>query len=177
MEPVYGVHLARVTANDDPEQLGRVRLVALGVTGKEEFWARVATLSAGPNRGTWFIPEVDDEVLVAFEAGDLRRPIVIGSLWNDVARPPETDPARKVVRERGIEVEDTNGNGIVLEPGGIRIRASANVKVQTSTLELSAGVTYVNAGLTRFSGVVQTETLIATSVIAQSYTPGAGNIW
>ena len=177
MEPVYGVHRASVVANDDPEQLGRVRIVVPDVAARKEIWARVATLSAGPGRGTWFVPEVGDEVLVAFEAGDPRQPYVLGSLWSQAARPPETDPARKVVQEPTLEVEDTNGNGIVLEPGGIRIRSAANVKVQTSTLELSSGIVYVNAGMARFGGVVQTDTLIATSVVAQSYTPGAGNVW
>jgi phage baseplate assembly protein V len=177
MNPVYGIHLARVAGNDDPEQLGRVRAVVPSVSGKDELWARVATLSAGPNRGTWFVPEVGDEVLVAFEAGDSRRPYVLGSLWNDKARPPETDPARKVVRERSLELGDENGNEVSLNPGGVHLRASAKVTIQASTLTLSSGATDVTTGMARFSGVVQTDTLIASSVVAQSYTPGAGNIW
>jgi phage baseplate assembly protein V len=177
MKPVYGVHLARVRANDDPEQLGRVRVVVPDVSAKAELWARVATLSAGPNRGTWFVPEAGDEVLVAFEAGDPRRPYVIGSLWSDDARPPETDPARKVVRERSLELEDGDGNELALDPGGVRVRAPARVTIQAGTLELSSSATDVSTGMARFSGVVQTDTLVATSVVAQSYTPGAGNIW
>ena len=47
-------------------------------------------MMAGQNRGTWFVPEGGDEVLVAFERGDLRVPYVIGALWNAKARPPAT---------------------------------------------------------------------------------------
>jgi phage baseplate assembly protein gpV len=177
MEPVYGVHVARVTANDDPEELGRVRLVVPDVTARKEVWARVATLSAGPGRGTWFVPEVGDEVLVAFEGGDPQRPYVLGSLWNAAARPPETEPAKKVVREPGLELRDANGNLIALEPPGIRIQSVASLKVSASTLELTGSIVYVNSSFTRFSGTIQADTLIATSVVAQSYTPGAGNIW
>jgi phage baseplate assembly protein V len=177
MEPVYGVHLARVAANNDPEQLGRVRVVIPSVSPRRGDWARVATLSAGPNRGTWFVPEVGDEVLVAFEAGDVRRPYVLGALWNESARPPETDPARKAVCERSLALEDGSGNEIRLDPAGVRVQAPAKVTIQASGFELSSGATDVNTGIARFSGTVQTATLIATSVVAQSYTPGAGNIW
>jgi uncharacterized protein involved in type VI secretion and phage assembly len=54
------------------------------------YWARVATLMAGPNRGTFIIPEVDDEVLVAFEHGQLDRPVIVGMLWNKDDMPPRT---------------------------------------------------------------------------------------
>jgi hypothetical protein len=55
-----------------------------------EVWARMATMMAGKNRGSWFIPDVTDEVLVCFEAGDPRRPYVIGMLWNGEDTPSET---------------------------------------------------------------------------------------
>ena len=57
-------------------------------TGSERYeaWARLATLMGGNNRGSWFIPDVDDEVLVVFEGGDPRRPYVIGGLWNGTRR-------------------------------------------------------------------------------------------
>jgi phage baseplate assembly protein gpV len=147
------------------------------VSPRRGAWARVATLSAGPDRGTWFVPEVGDEVLVAFEAGDPHRPYVLGSLWNANARPPETDPARKVVCEVSLALEDRNGNEVTLDSAGVRVRAPAKVTIQTGSFELSSGVADVNTGIARFAGTVQTATLIATSVVAQSYTPGAGNIW
>jgi uncharacterized protein involved in type VI secretion and phage assembly len=71
-------------------------------------WARIATLMAGQQRGAWFIPEPEDEVLVAFEAGDPRRPIVVGALWNGVDVPPErmdrNNNIRSITSRSGIRV-------------------------------------------------------------------------
>lgn len=92
---IYGVVVALVDDNDDPEGLGRVRLRFPWLSDNfVSDWARTAQLSAGIDRqdqpqgsGSVFIPEVDDEVLVAFEHGDPQRPIVIGSLYNGQAKP------------------------------------------------------------------------------------------
>src|SRR4051812_43232995 len=83
---LYGAYMAQVTDIKDPDNQGRVK-VRLPWSpdiddGRYEVWARVATLMAGAARGTWFIPDPDDEVLVMFEAGDPRRPYVVGGLWN-----------------------------------------------------------------------------------------------
>lgn len=86
--PMYGVVIAQVTDLDDPEDLGRVKLAMPWLSDSyESWWARVVQLGAGHQRGAVWLPEVDDEVLVAFEHGDVRRPYVIGSLWNGVDRP------------------------------------------------------------------------------------------
>ncbi len=170
----------------DPKRLGRVR-VSLPLFD-EERWARLATLAAGERRGTWFVPQVDDEVLVAFERGDARRPLVIGALWSAAQRPPETDPERTLLRTKhgativfddgigAVEVSDANGNAVKLTPAGISITASAKVTVSAAAVEINAGMVEVNAGMSRFSGVVQCDTLIANSVVASSYTPGVGNV-
>jgi uncharacterized protein involved in type VI secretion and phage assembly len=196
-EPVlHGVYEATVTDVLDPEGLGRVRvrLASRKVAGLERAWARIATLMAGDRRGTWFVPDVGDEVLVAFEAGDPRRPYVVGALWNASAPPPETMDAagtnpRRVIATKGgtritlddganrVEIRDANGNSIVLEPSGVSIVASAKLTISASAVEVSAGMLTVNAGVSKFSGVVQSDTLITNSVVASSYTPGAGNIW
>lgn len=93
----YGVAVGVVTSNLD--QLGRVKVRMPWFSGSEESaWARVAAPMAGLNRGTYFIPQVNDEVLLAFEHGDIRHPYVIGSLWNVQDLPPEllqTDPIQK----------------------------------------------------------------------------------
>lgn len=186
MKQRNAVYTAVVSDSHDPQAAGRVKidLPAFG----EQLWARLATLAAGDHRGSWFVPDAGDEVLVAFEGGDARQPVVIGSLWTSASPPPESDPARQVLRTRNgativfddgageIHIEDANGNSIILEPAGITITASAKVTVNASQVELSAGKVDVNAGMSRFSGVVQCETLIANSVVAQSYTPGAGNV-
>jgi uncharacterized protein involved in type VI secretion and phage assembly len=94
---LVGVYPALVTDVQDPDGQGRVK-VSLPFVNEAEgpaaaAWARLATFMAGAERGSWFIPEVNDEVLVAFLAGDPRHPVVIGSLWNGVDAPPETmDP-------------------------------------------------------------------------------------
>jgi hypothetical protein len=76
-----------------------------------------------------------------------------------------------------VLIEDSNGNTIRLESSGITITASAKILLSASQLQISASMVTVDAGMTKFSGVVQADTLIANSVIASSYTPGAGNIW
>jgi phage baseplate assembly protein V len=176
MAPFYGVYRGTVKANDDPEQLGRVRVAVADVRGAERAWAPVATLVAGPNRGTWLVPEAGDEVVVAFESGDPARPVVLGSLWSVDARPPSSDTTRAVIRARAIELEDQNGNEITLEPAGIRIRTPATLRAQVTIFEANASTCSFNSGIARFSGTLQTATLIANSVVASSYTPGAGNI-
>lgn len=100
---VYGVVVGIVKDINDPSSLGRVKVdfpwlaeasEAVAISSDEDrahsYWARIATLMAGNGRGTFFIPEVDDEVLVAFEHGDLDRPVVLGSLWNADDTPPES---------------------------------------------------------------------------------------
>jgi uncharacterized protein involved in type VI secretion and phage assembly len=215
----YGVYPALVSDIRDPEGLGRVKLTLPWSpdTGGERYeaWARVATLMGGNNRGSWFIPDTGDEVLVVFEGGDPRRPYVIGGLWNGTDTPPETmDGAgnnfKKVVRSRNgvkitlddtdgqekliletpggqritmkdgpgaVEIVDSNGNSVKLETGGITITASAKVTINASQVAVSAGMVTVDAGVSKFSGVVQADTVICNSIISASYTPGAGNIW
>ena len=80
---VYGVVVGIVTNNQDPERLGRVKVKYPWLSDSEEsHWARVATLMAGRDRGSFYLPEVGDEVLLAFEHGDVRFPYVVGMLWN-----------------------------------------------------------------------------------------------
>ena len=92
----------------------------------------------------------------------------------------ETPGGQKVSLQDGpgvIEIVDSNGNSVKLETAGITVTASAKVTINASTIEVSAGMVTVNAGLSRFSGVVQADTVISNTVISSAYTPGAGNIW
>ena len=73
-------------------------------------------------------------------------------------------------------MQDSNGNSVKLETSGITINASARVVVNASQVEVSAGMVTVNAGMSKFSGVVQADTVITNTIIAATYTPGAGNI-
>ena len=83
-----GIAIGVVTDNDDPQKMARVRVCYpwLG-DDAESYWARLATPSAGKHHGFAWIPEVGDEVVVAFEHGDVAFPIVVGSLWNGTAPP------------------------------------------------------------------------------------------
>ncbi|MCB0106638.1 MAG: hypothetical protein KDE53_12035 [Caldilineaceae bacterium] len=117
----YGVHPAEVTDINDPHQQGRVRVRLPWAPdangGGYAVWARLAVLMAGNNRGTWFVPDVGDEVLVAFECGDPRRPYVLGMLWNGQDAPPDTmdgaqnNVIKSIVSRNGIRIEfdDTDG--------------------------------------------------------------------
>ena len=79
----HGMVVGDVTTNDDPDKLGRVKLMFPWLSDDyESDWARLVQLGAGPDSGAVFLPEVNDEVLVAFEFGDVRRPYVLGGLFN-----------------------------------------------------------------------------------------------
>ena len=86
--PINGVVVALVTDNNDPNNAARVKLKFPWLDDNyESDWARITQLGAGPDSGAHFIPEVNDEVLVAFEFGDIRRPYVVGSLHNGQDKP------------------------------------------------------------------------------------------
>jgi uncharacterized protein involved in type VI secretion and phage assembly len=210
-------YLAEVVSVQDPQNLSRVQVRLLCADGVEDHdspvWARVAAPFAGAERGAFFIPDVGDEVLVAFVNGDSRQPIVLGGLWHGSADPPETlggdrvdrwtitgkagtriaieesgSPTIKFTTPGGANCEITDGGGgkveiivagntITIDSSGVTIQAAAQVNVQASQVSVSAGMVTVDAGMSRFSGVVQCDTMIATTVVASTYTPGAGNIW
>jgi phage protein D len=88
----YGVLPGIVTNVKDPENMARVKVKFPTIMDTlESAWARLATPMAGKERGIEFLPEVNDEVLVAFEYNDINRPYIIGSLWNGEDKPPETN--------------------------------------------------------------------------------------
>lgn len=76
-----------------------------------------------------------------------------------------------------IEIADSQGNRIRMTPTRVSVQASSQVEVSATQVTITAAVVNVNTGMAKFSGVVQTDTLIANSVVASSYTPGAGNVW
>src|ERR1035438_8059879 len=89
---ITGVVIGVVTNNQDPDSMGRVNVKFPWLSDVDEsFWARIAAPMAGNQRGAYFLPEVDDEVLVAFEHGDVRSPYVLGGLWNGKDAPPATN--------------------------------------------------------------------------------------
>src|SRR5258706_10454277 len=89
---VNGVAVAKVIDNIDIQGTARVQISLPWLPGFEP-WARVASPMAGMGRGTYFIPQVGDEVLVAFNQGDIREPYILGALWSSVDKPPALLPA------------------------------------------------------------------------------------
>jgi uncharacterized protein involved in type VI secretion and phage assembly len=86
--PIPGVVIGQVTDNNDPDGLGRVKVKLPWLSDNyESDWCRMSQLGAGPDSGAVWLPEVNDEVLLAFEFGDVRRPHVVGSLYNGQDKP------------------------------------------------------------------------------------------
>ncbi len=89
---IQGVVIALVTNNRDPKNLGRIKVkYPLLANQLESDWIRMTTFMAGKNRGGYFLPEVGDEVLVAFEFGNINTPFVIGALYNGMDTPPQNN--------------------------------------------------------------------------------------
>src|SRR5215468_3357359 len=109
----FGVEMGIVTNVKDPEMLGRVKLCFPRLPGKPESdWARVAQPAAGEGRGFYWVPQVNDEVLVAFERGQTNHPYVIASLWNGKDKPMKdgySDDNTKVM------IQSTSGHQVILE--------------------------------------------------------------
>lgn len=179
----YGVHVALVTDVVDPDGQGRVRVKLPWSPGEEgesyESWARLATLMAGAERGSWFIPDVQDEVLIAFAGGDARHPFVVGALWNGSDAPPESmDSAGKndlkTLRSRNgvvVTLDDKSGQErlhlatpggqkLTLQdgPGSITIEDSSgnSIKLESSgvTVQSSGKVTVQASTVTISAGMV-----------------------
>lgn len=72
---------------------------------------------------------------------------------------------------------EVDGSQVVLHPERVQIKTGGKAEVEAATVEVKAGMVQVNAGVARFSGLVQCETLVTQTVVATTYTPGAGNIW
>ena len=170
---IEGVTLGVVTDTRDPQGLGRVKVRLPWVSEiAESGWARVAVPMAGPDRDTFFIPEVNDEVLVAFRHGDPRHPYVIGSLWNGRDRPPvpTTATQQRVIRSRSghqitfddlpsqekISITSHEGHKVVLDdsPQGMRIEITdakgthqivLDARTQTISITAAAGNVEVKA--------------------------------
>lgn len=119
MSELCGFVPAIVVDNVDPENIGRIKVRITVSKGRpeesDEIWARVAALHAGDNRGACLLPEVDDEVLVAFQSGDEQQYYVLGSLWSQRNPPPTTSNNRndtKLLRLRsGLQITLSDKRG------------------------------------------------------------------
>ncbi|MBN8592386.1 MAG: phage tail protein [Anaerolineae bacterium] len=142
---IYGMVIGIVTNNKDPDGKGRVKLRFPWLADNvESNWARIASPMAGKERGFYFLPEVDDEVLVAFEHGQMEFPYVLGVLWNGKDAPPEKNDDgknnRRVIKSRSghiIRLDDKDGEEKIeiLDKSG---KNSVVIDTKAKTITISA---------------------------------------
>ncbi len=149
-----GVFPAVVTNNKDPREMGRIKLKFPWLDDQlQSDWARIVSIGSGANRGIFWLPEVNDEVLVGFEHGDFNHPYVIGNLWNGEDKPPEeannivgsTVNVRTIQSRSGhvirfseeegdnfIEIQDASGANLIkfdTQSQAMQITSNGNVTV------------------------------------------------
>ena len=145
-----GVYPALVTNVRDPESLGRVKLNLPWLADDyESDWARVVQLGAGPGRGILWFPEVGDEVVVAFLAGDPSRPLVVGGLYNGTDAPPFegfADSGDGQIDTRGLRTRV--GHTVVFHDtaGEEAIRIETGDRAVTITLDQAAKKLHIQSG-------------------------------
>lgn len=145
--PVPSVVIGVVTDNTDPDgNQGRVKVKFPWLAENDQsWWARIASPMAGNDRGFYFLPEIDDEVLVSFEHGDITRPYIIGALWNGKDAPPKPNSQvvsgskvnERIIKTRAghiISLDDTDGS----EKISIIDKTGKNlIKIESSTNQIS----------------------------------------
>ncbi|MUV56006.1 phage baseplate assembly protein V [Halogeometricum sp. CBA1124] len=168
-DAIRGVATAIVTDNEDPEGMARVKVrYPWRNEDEQSYWARVARTMAGGDRGTYFHPEVDDEVLVAFEQGNIHYPYVIGALWSSAERPPEDNADGnndvRMIRSRSghqitlndngtagkVEITTNAGHSILLDDasGSEKIVVADKSGQNTVELDSNSGAINVSSGAT-----------------------------
>jgi uncharacterized protein involved in type VI secretion and phage assembly len=163
MSRIGGVVVGKVKDVKDPEGEGRIQIEFPWMAGKNDgYWAPAATLMAGGKRGSWFMPEEGDEVLVAFDHGDVNHPFIVGFLWNGADKPPVEDEAidehvrrLRTVKGHTLDFDDRDGKEkVVLTTKGKHVLelvdapGPTHVSVKTTgeqKLELSDGPGKIHA--------------------------------
>jgi uncharacterized protein involved in type VI secretion and phage assembly len=206
----FGVYPAIVTEIVDPNRLGRIELKFpwLGDGGASvRAWATLCSPYADDDQGLEVLPSVDSQVVVAFEAGDLRRPYILGACWNGREALPETPASSndlRLMKTRSgsrLEFDDregaakvtlsmASGHTVVLDDAAQQIQVShaggcvitltsASIRIDANaSVDITAPTLNVHAPIATFDGVINCTTVIcSTGVVSPSYTPGAGNIW
>jgi hypothetical protein len=168
VKQLFGKYRAQVDDNVDPQGRGRVEVSSRALGTGASAWAEPCLPYSGPGHGFLMLPAVGSSVWIEFEEGDRARPIWTGCLWD-----PNIPPASA----HTVSVAHSSGATVTFEPSGVSITSPSKLVLQAGTVELSAGMVQVAAGMVKVGGVVQCDTLITNSVVAASYTPGAGNIW
>jgi uncharacterized protein involved in type VI secretion and phage assembly len=193
----FGLYPALVTDIVDPDSLGRVQVkfpwLGSAAGGQDvRAWATLLTPYADDQQGILVMPEVGTQVVVAFEAGDLRRPYVVGACWNGREALPETPSApndKRLWKTRSgslLEFDDNqaapkitlsmkSGHLLIMDDGAqevkvvhangssITIDAAGQVRVQANaTVEVTAAAMNVHCPTATFDGIVNCTTLVAS---------------
>jgi phage baseplate assembly protein V len=159
---IYGVVVGIVTNNKDPQGMARVKVKLPALSDDYETqWARLVTPMAGNDRGLYYLPEVNDEVLVAFEDGIIERPFVLGAVWNGKDKPPESNSDgqnnMRTTKSRSghiirlddtaggekVQIIDKTGNNLMVissSDNTIHISANSDITIESKTgkLKMSA---------------------------------------
>ena len=183
---IYGVVLAQVVDNVDRQGLGQVQ-IHIPALPEVDPWARVATSMAGMSEvgtryGAYFIPQKGDEVLVAFNCGDVNEPYILGCLWNGVDRPPTLVPAdavsKRIIRTpKGHEVEfDDAGQSITITSSTKQKITIDPAKVEMETTEGKTTFTLNTAGKVSIQSALSIELKAPTITIEGDTVTVNGNV-
>ena len=194
----FGLYPAIVTNIVDDKNLGRIQVSFpwLGRDGAEvRAWATLLSPYAEDDQGFFALPSVDTQVVVGFEAGELRRPYIVGCCWNGVEAMPE-DPAepnnKRLIKTRSgslLEFDDTEGavkitlstpggHKLELDDGGMTVKLTHSngqyveldaggrvVVMANSTVDITASCVNVHAGSAIFDGTITCTTLTASASV------------
>ncbi len=162
---VYGVSIAQVVANCDQMRNGRVKVRLTWLPGYEP-WARLALL----DKGTYFMPQVGDEVLVAFNHGDVREPYIVGQLWNGSDKPPAQVPGdpvnkRMIRTPKGHKIEfDDEAKSLLIVGIDNHQIAIGSSEIKITMAQDKASITLASNGDITMTAKNSTITLDANTV-------------
>jgi len=152
-ERVQGIVIGKVTSVKDPQNQGRVMVQFPWLDDAlQSTWASMVSPFAGSDRGMFFMPEIDDEVILGFLHGDFAHAYVLGAMWNGVAGSPSPDPRQRMIRSKNghtirfvdstpnagnmgaLIVEDAHGNRVVMTNGVMTVTGQATLIVEAPTV-------------------------------------------
>lgn len=149
-----GLVIGKVTAVRDPEKQGRIQVVYPWLEDEEERWIPVAAPMAGGDRGAFFMPEIDDEVILAFNHEHWDHPYAVGFLWNPKQMPPSSDERQRMIRSKNghtirfvdstptsgnqgaLIIEDAHGSVITMTNGRVTISTMGTLEIRGATVTI-----------------------------------------
>jgi uncharacterized protein involved in type VI secretion and phage assembly len=168
---IQGVVTGQVTNINDPENQGRIQVSLPYLGGQNQsYWAPVATLMAGKGRGAWFMPQVDDEVLIAFNQDDVAHPHIIGFLWNGQDTPPSMDPNLRLI-------QSFNGHHLELYDKPVEGGDQGHIRLQLARGDGTVNIVEINntSIVIRSDSSISIEAPLVT-INQRPVVPGAGPI-